>query len=643
MTVDGARSAARLEAGAGVAGVLVAGCAVLALAGWWLDAPVLMAWTPGGVAMNPLTALAFVASGAALVAVRREASGARARRVAAVLALLVIAAGASRLLSYALGLGGGAGPDSWLAGGRADASGALSRMAPNTALAFVLTGAALLALDTRRHRLGTAAALAGLVIAVTALIGYGFGGALLTGVRGFIPMALNTAAAFLALALGILAARPRRAPLAHLLGDGPGSRLARRLIPWVVVSALAVGWLLRHALGAGRLDVVHGMAALTAVLVIALGGVIVWAAGSLNRTDEERRQFFELSQDLLAVADFEGHFVELNPQWETQLGWPREELLRRPFIELVHPDDVAATLGEYARANAGQAVLRFTNRYRTRAGDYRWLEWCATTVPRLRRGFAVARDVTELRRLERDLAQRVEDLRNANQELEAFSYSVSHDLRAPLRHIAGFANLLTAQGGAGLTADAQRWLEIIQSSTRRMGALIDDLLAFSRIGRASVAPQPVDLGALMRETWDEVRQTAGDPPVHWGLGPLPMVLGDAPLLKVAFANLLDNALKYSGTRLDPAISVEATIEGGQVVVAVRDNGVGFDMRYADKLFGVFQRLHSREEFDGTGIGLATVRRVVQMHGGRVWAESELGQGATFRVALPLASMQHAAA
>ncbi|OGU02697.1 MAG: hypothetical protein A2085_02250 [Gemmatimonadetes bacterium GWC2_71_10] len=480
-----------------------------------------------------------------------------------------------------------------------------------------------------------------MVIAVTTLIGYGFGGAL-TGVRGFIPMALNTAAAFLLLTLGTLAARPHRAPVAHLMGDGPGGRLARHLIPWAVAAALAVGWLLRHALGAGWLDVVHGLAALTAVLVIALVGVIVWAAGSLNRYDEERRRFFELSQDMFAVADFGGHFVELNPQWERQLGWSREEMRRRPFIELVHPDDVAATLGEYARANEGAAVLRFTNRYRTRGGDYRWLEWCATTVPRLRLGFAVARDVTDLRRLERDLAQRVADLRNANQELEAFSYSVSHDLRAPLRHIAGFAKLLTTQSSQGLTADARRWLEIIDSSTRRMGALIDDLLAFSHISRAAVTTQPVDLGALVGRVWDEVRQGHNGRPVRWSLGALPTVPGDEALLRVAFTNLLDNALKYSGTQPLPEIRVEATVEGGEAVIAVRDNGVGFDMRYVDKLFGVFQRLHPREEFDGTGIGLATVRRVVARHGGRVWAESEPGRGATFTVALPVASAERVA-
>jgi PAS domain S-box-containing protein len=442
--------------------------------------------------------------------------------------------------------------------------------------------------------------------------------------------------------MGTVTRRPHWPLLAQLLGDGPGSRLARRRLPWAVVAALGVGWLLRHAFRTGRLDVVHVVAALTAALLIALVGLIVWSAGSLNRYDEERRQFFELSQDLLAVADFEGHFVELNPQWERQLGWTREELLRRPFIELVHPDDVAGTLHEYARANEGQAVLRFTNRYRTRGGDYRWLEWCATTVPRLRRGFAVARDVSELRRLERDLAQRVEDLRNVNQELEAFSYSVSHDLRAPLRHIAGFANLLSAQAAQGLTPEARRWLAIIESSTRRMGALIDDLLAFSRIARASLASQPVDLTALVGQVWEEVRQSRNGRPVRWSVGPLPTVLGDAALLRVAFANLLDNALKYSGTQPLPEIRVEAAVEGGQAVVAVRDNGVGFDMRYADKLFGVFQRLDSREEFEGTGIGLATVQRVVARHGGRVWAESEPGRGATFKVALPAVPAERAA-
>jgi PAS domain S-box-containing protein len=597
-----------------------------------------MGWMRGGVAMNPLTAVALFAAAAALWLVRREPPAPRARRAATVLAAAVVVAAAGRLASY--GLGSVLEFDAWLAGGHVDPDGTPNRMAPNTAAAFILAGAALLALDTRRHRLLAACAGGTLLLALMAILGYAFGGPPLTGLRGFIPMALNTAAAFALLGLGTLAARWQRGPLALLVEDGPGSALARRIIPWAIVAAVALGLLLREALRAGWLDVGAGMAVLALVLLVGLVTVVLWAARSLNRTDAERRQFFELSQDLLAVADFSGHFVELNPQWERVLGWTREELMRRPFIELVHPDDVATTLAEYARANAGDPVLRFTNRYRTKDGDYRWLEWCATTIPALRRGFAVARDVTELRRLERDLQARVADLAEANHELEAFSYSVSHDLRAPLRHIVGFTRLLGEQR-QGLGEEARRWIDIIQASTRRMGQLIDDLLTFSRIGRAALAAAPVDLTALAARAWEDVTQGANGRRVRWTLRPLPAVQGDAALLHVALVNLLSNAFKYSGTRPVAEVTVDGWVEGDDAVIEVRDNGVGFDMRYADKLFGVFQRLHAREDFEGTGIGLATVRRVIQRHGGRITAQGEVDRGAVFRVVLPAAPREAA--
>jgi PAS domain S-box-containing protein len=425
---------------------------------------------------------------------------------------------------------------------------------------------------------------------------------------------------------------------APLRGRGPGSAVARRVVPWAgLFVAGAVGG--AYALvGSGRLGLATGLLLLGLLLLVALLAVALWAAASLNATAAENRRFFELSQDLLAVADFSGHFVELNPQWEAVLGWTRDELLRTPFIDLVHPDDVAATLAEYQRANAGQVVLRFTNRYRTKAGGYRWLEWCATTVPALGLGYSVARDVTELRALERDLRTSVAELHAANQELESFSYSVSHDLRAPLRHITAFTTLLRDQAGPTLTEEAHRWLGIIHGSTTRMSQLIDDLLAFSRIGRAPLAARPVDLTPLVAEVWEETRNEAGQRRVEWRLGELPAVWGDPGLLRVAFANLLSNALKYSSRREPAVISVTGERRGDDAVIAVRDNGVGFDMRYADKLFGVFQRLHAPEEFEGTGIGLATVKRVVTRHGGRVEAEGMPGVGATFCVVLPAADV-----
>lgn len=229
----------------------------------------------------------------------------------------------------------------------------------------------------------------------------------------------------------------------------------------------------------------------------------------------------------------------------------------------------------------------------------------------------------------RELAGAVDRLAAANRELEAFSYSVSHDLRAPLRAIDGFSRILVDEHGEGLGPDARRYLGIVRDNTRTMGQLIDDLLAFSRMSRQAMRREPVALREVVEEAWAELEAERDGRRVELALGELPTVEGDPRLLKVALANLLGNALKFTRPREDARIEVGTQPGENGEVVFVRDNGVGFDMRYQDKLFGMFQRLHRADEFEGTGVGLATVARVLHRHGGRVWAEGEPGRGATF--------------
>jgi signal transduction histidine kinase len=238
------------------------------------------------------------------------------------------------------------------------------------------------------------------------------------------------------------------------------------------------------------------------------------------------------------------------------------------------------------------------------------------------------------------LEQRTAQLAAVNKELEAFSYSVSHDLRAPLRHINGFTELLEKSAGAAIDATGKRYLRLISESALKMGDLIDALLVFSRMGRTEMLHSRVDLNAIMRAAQRETMVGQSGRRVKWTIHPLPDVSGDPSMLQQVFTNLLSNAFKYSRTRQESEIEIGvADGKPGEVVVFVRDNGVGFDMAYANRLFGVFQRLHRAEEFEGTGIGLANVQRIVLRHGGRVWAESELDKGATFFVALPKALPQ----
>ena len=232
------------------------------------------------------------------------------------------------------------------------------------------------------------------------------------------------------------------------------------------------------------------------------------------------------------------------------------------------------------------------------------------------------------------LEETVSKLNALTTELESFSYSVSHDLRAPLRHVSGFAELLETSAGPALDDRGRRYLRTITDAATRMGRLIDDLLVFSRMGRTELMAAPVDLGALVEEIRREA--AAGQPhrPIDWTIHELPVVKGDRAMLRLVLTNLISNALKYSATRDRSEIEIGCNGTPQEAVFFVRDNGVGFDMEYAHKLFGVFQRLHSSDDFEGTGIGLANVRRIVQRHGGRVWAEGAVGAGATFSFSLP---------
>jgi PAS domain S-box-containing protein len=361
----------------------------------------------------------------------------------------------------------------------------------------------------------------------------------------------------------------------------------------------------------------------------------------LNETRQELDGFFAMSLDMLCIAGTDGYFRRLNPAWSETLGWTDDELRSKPYLDFVHPDDRDDTLRRASQLADGKTVVRFENRYACQDGSYRWLEWRAVRVHGQDFIYAAARDITEhketdsrIRALNDQLEQRVAELNALTQELEAFSYSVSHDLRAPLRHITGFAAMLDKSAAASLDDQGRRYLRTISEAATRMGQLIDDLLVFSRMGRSEMQLGRVDLAALVEDVRREIASDLNGRSVSWNIHPLPAVRADAATLRLVLTNLMSNAVKYSATR--PAAEIEIGSNGTptETVVFVRDNGVGFDMQYAHKLFGVFQRLHSTDQFEGTGIGLANVRRIIHRHGGRVWAESAVDRGATFFFSLP---------
>ncbi len=340
-------------------------------------------------------------------------------------------------------------------------------------------------------------------------------------------------------------------------------------------------------------------------------------------------------------------FADVNAAACRRLGYAREELLSLRVSD-VDPDRSPESWPRHWEELRGSGAATFPARHRRKDGSVIDVEVSANFIryEGQELNCAIARDVTErraaenqIRRLNVELEERVRDrtaqLEESNRELEAFSYSVSHDLRAPLRAIEGFSGMVVERCGERLDAETQRLLGIVRTNARRMSSLIDDLLAFSRSSRTEMRFGRLPMGTMAQTAFEEVAADPGQRArIDLRIGDLPDAEGDAALLRQVWLNLLSNAVKFSAGRERPAIAVEGTVEGGEVVYRVRDNGAGFDMAYAGKLFGVFQRLHGVNEFEGTGVGLALVKRIVSRHRGRVWAEGAVDEGATFSFTLP---------
>jgi PAS domain S-box-containing protein len=412
------------------------------------------------------------------------------------------------------------------------------------------------------------------------------------------------------------------------------------------------------------------------------------ATGALRESESRFRAFFDQAAVGVALVDSAtGRFLEVNERYAEMVGYGHDELAKLDFASITHAADLDEDLGRMEELRAGR-IREFSmeKRYFRKDGSTIWVTlsvspmWAPGANPTTH--IAVVQDITarktaeeslkaasaererlleaadrsrrallslledrkaaeeEIRRLNADLerrvAKRTEQLEASNRELESFSYSVSHDLRAPLRAIDGFSGKIAAAYGARLDEEGRRLLDVVRRNALKMGRLIDDLLAFSRLNRADVRRSRVDMGDLARAAFAEV---AGDlsrkDRIAFTVGDLPEAWGDPSLLRQVWLNLLSNAVKFSARSEKPVVEVTGGLEGGVAVYRVRDNGVGFDMAYAAKLFGVFQRLHGMTEFEGTGVGLALVHRILARHRGWIRAEGSLGAGATFTFGLPL--------
>lgn len=351
--------------------------------------------------------------------------------------------------------------------------------------------------------------------------------------------------------------------------------------------------------------------------------------------ETRRNHFFRLSIELLAITDYAGVFTQTNPTWQNTLGYAAPELQGRCLHDFIHPDDLAATKETIANILKADTPLYFESRFRAKDDAYRWLGW--TIAPFAAEGllYIFARDMTErreredeIRRLNGDLEQRTLSLQQLNQELESFSYSLAHDLRTPLRSISAYSEMIVAGEAGELTPEALKMVRTIQRNSGRMTQLMDDFLAFFRVARKDVKQEKIAMTSVAREAISAVPVDAKRH-IEFKVAALLPAKGDPAMVLQVFINLIANAVKFTGLRENAEIEIGCISDKQPVVYYVRDNGVGFNMKYYSRLFGVFERLHRREEFDGTGIGLAIVQKIVQRHGGNVWAEAEVDKGATF--------------
>ncbi|MDB6036725.1 MAG: hypothetical protein JWM99_566 [Verrucomicrobiales bacterium] len=381
------------------------------------------------------------------------------------------------------------------------------------------------------------------------------------------------------------------------------------------------------------------------------------AEQALRDSEQRYRSLVSAITSVVWISDPEGAFKVSQSSWQAYTGQAFNEHRGFGWMQALHPDDRERIRGAWLKARS--MLSRFEAEGRLwNAGSQSYRHFITRAVPilegtgKVREWVGTVTDVhdrklaeDEIHRLNSELEQRVlartAELATTNQELESFTYSVSHDLRSPLRHIDAYAQILQEEFGEAIPGEAKQYLSRIRNGTQNMGHLVDDLLNLARVGRQELNFKPANLGLLVEEVIEELGDETIARKIEWKIEPLPTVACDPGLIKQVFANLISNAVKYTRTKPVATIEIGLTNARNQTAIYVRDNGVGFNMKYVSKLFGVFQRLHKAEDFEGTGVGLATVQRIVRKHGGEIWVEAEIDKGATFYFTLKTLQAQEA--
>lgn len=364
---------------------------------------------------------------------------------------------------------------------------------------------------------------------------------------------------------------------------------------------------------------------------------------ALQQAEKRYRTTLDNMMEGCQIINFNYKLIYINDAAVKQIHKSRQELVGRTIMEIYPGIEKTEFFIHLKKCLEERSAHYLENDFTYSDGSSGWFQYALEPVPE--GVFILSTDITKERKLNEELikhkqhledivAERTAELKAANKELESFSYSVSHDLRAPLRHINGFTDILLKRIKNNLDEKDLRYFEHITDSTKKMGILIDELLVFSRMGRTEMKREKIDLNKLISDTISNLNQDTDGRNIKWEIEKLPEVKADPTMLQLVYQNLIGNALKYTRYRDVVEISIGSKKDDKDYIFFVSDNGVGFNMKYKDKLFGVFQRLHHSDEFEGTGIGLANVHRIITRHGGKTWAESEIDKGATFFFSLP---------
>ena len=642
-----------------LAGFFAMGVGLLVLLGWGLHLQNLTSLRPSWVSMKANTALAFVFSGAALIFSGPVRPRPRwSKGLAAGAAFLGLAALLAYLFHWGPGLDEFLFRDYWATSDQAYPG----RMAPVTAISFVLFGMGIWFLNSTNPSppyLPQTLFLTIMLLSGLALIGYLYGVKALYQVSAFTTLAFHTAVTFVALALAGLFLRPREGLAGVIFSRRAGGRTARLLLPIAIFLPITMGW--------GRILVarVNWLSSdlLTAILVIVvfvvLGSAIVFQAAYLNRESEAREEkslllnaVLEGISEGIVVADTNGKMIYFNTAAERIIGLGMSKQDSSKWTEeygVFHEDQVTPMAEEeLPLTNALKGVeikdqIQFLRNSVHPQGVFISVSGrrLVDEQGNLIGGLVVVRDITALRKLEEKRREYTQALESSNKEMQDFVFVASHDLQEPLRKIQSFGEFLRDEFKEALGETGRDYVERMQSAAGRMQTLINDLLALTRVTTKAKPFGPVDLSVVLQEVLSDLESNIQEKQARVEVPPLPTLEGDATQLRQLFQNLIGNALKYRKPDVSPRVKVSAApLNGhgpgsGYWRIQIEDNGIGFDNQYSDQIFKVFERLHGRDEYEGTGIGLAICRKVVERHGGTISAEGRPGQGSVFTVDLPL--------